>query len=319
MIQSVSANVGTTNQRTNYKDKAIKTGAAIAGGVVGLAVPYATIADNFTAASASDMQSMARFMSKLMPEVDTFENTAQNVTKIMQETGLDKKGVKFHAIDKYSTESINDLKNVINNNAKKSGKLYDRFKQNVFNMFKEGANAAYFPDTKDVVVSKHNLYSSAYHELGHAMNANGGFAAKALQKARVLTPLGVSIVAPIALAVGIFHKVDNTKPQEDKSKLEKTADFISNNAGKLTLASYVPLLAEEGLASIRGVKHAAKHLSPDKVTKLAMNYTKAWGTYALVAGLVSGGVALGIAVTKGIKAKFAEQKTAPTPQDNKVA
>ena len=85
------------------------------------------------------------------------------------------------------------------------------------------------------------------------------------------------------------------------------------------MASYVPLLAEEGLASIRGVKHAAKHLSPDKVSKLAMNYTKAWGTYAATAGLIAGGVALGVALAQGIKNKCTGQKTEQAPQDSKVA
>lgn len=319
MIQSVSTNVDNSNQRTSFKDKAVKTSAAVVGGTVGLAVPYLTLADNFKISSVADMQNSAKFMSKLMPEIDTFENTAQNVAQIMKETGLDKKGVKFHAIDKNSASSVNELKNIINNNVKQSGKLFTRFKQNVFNMFKEGANAAYFPDTKDVIVGRHNLYSSAYHELGHAMNANGNFATKALQKARNITPFGVSLVAPIVLAVGLLHKVDKTKPEEEKSKLEKTADFVSNNAGKLTLASYVPLLAEEGLASIRGVKHAAKHLSPDKVSKLAMNYTKAWGTYAATAGLIAGGVALGVALAQGIKNKYTGQKPEQAPLDSKVA
>ena len=82
-----------------------------------------------------------------------------------------------------------------------------------------------------------------------------------------------------------------------------TADFMKNHAAALTLASYVPMLGEEALASVRGVRQASKVASKDVVKGLTKNYAKAWGTYALVAGLVSGAVALGIAISDKIKQK----------------
>lgn len=294
--------------KKTFKEKAVTTGANIAGLGIGLAMPYTTLKDTFSKTTMSDAKNTAAFMAKFMPDVDTFENTAKNINKIIKDTGLEAKGVKFHGIDKNSTESMQELKNIISANIKKKNKLYNRLADNYLNIFRAGANAAYFPGSKDIVVNQANLYTSAYHEVGHAMNANGGFFGRALQKARNITPMGISLVAPVVLAVGLLHKVDKTKTQEEKGKVEKTLDFVSNHAGKLTLASYVPLLAEEGLASYKGLREAKKFLSPDKLKKLTANYAKAWSTYAITAALVAGGVTLGIAVANGIKNKFAAKQ-----------
>jgi len=142
------------------------------------------------------------------------------------------------------------------------------------------------------------------------MNANGNFFTKALQKARILTPFGVSILAPAALVVGLLHNVDKTKPKEQKSFGEKTADFIKNHAGLLTAASYIPMVGEEGLASIRGIKQAKKFLPKESVSKLKGNYLKAWGTYAGLALLVSAGVTAGVWISDVIK-KHAASKNQP--------
>ena len=307
---SVSTNV--SNDRANaINNRVVSAGSTLAGAGIGLAMPIVTLKDTFTFQTPAGIKSSREFMQKLMPEVDTFENTAKNVKSILKETGLDAKGVKFNAIDK-STEGLNTLNGVIDANITSKKPLMQKLKKVYRQMFEEGANAAYFTGTKDIVVNKNSLYSSAYHEIGHAMNANGnrGFLGKALQSARNITPFGVSVVAPIALAVGLFHKVDKNKPYEEKGKLEKTLDFVSNNAGKLTLASYVPLLAEEGLASINGVKIAKKYLSPEQLGKLKGNYIKAWGTYAMTAALIAGGVGLGVMIANGIKERYSSKQTA---------
>lgn len=293
----------------NNNDRIVNVGSGLTGAAIGLAMPAMTLKDSFTLHSPLEIDASREFLQKLMPEVDTFENTAKNVQSILKETGLAEKGVKFNAIDK-STAGKTRLKEIIDTNIKSKNPLMKKLKKVYTQMFGEGANAAYFTGTKDVVVHKESLFSSAYHELGHAMNANGGFASRMLQKSRSITPFGVSLVAPVVLAVGLLHKVDKNKPQEQKDNIEKSLDFVSNNAGKLTLASYAPMLAEEGLASIRGVKMAKKYLNPEQLGKLKGNYLKAWGTYAGVAGLVAGGVTLGILVANAIKEKFAPKQTA---------
>lgn len=271
-----------------------------AGAAIGLAVPGYTLYDSLRKMTPEYAKDVANFFQKLMPEADTLENTKKVSAKILEETGLKAKGVKINFIDG-SKESLDKLKQVISTEANQSTAFGKRLGSNYFETFKAGANAAFFPKANEIVVNSKNLYTTVYHEMGHAMNKNGNWLTKGLQKARAITPFGVSIFAPVFLAVGLFHKVDKNKPAEEKGKIEKTLDFVSDNAGKLTFASYLPLLAEEGLASIRGLKHAAKHLPTKTVQKLAMNYTTAWGTYAATAAIISGGIALGIKAANHIK------------------
>ena len=298
--QSAKNNI--KHQNNSQKTSARDIWGTVAGAGVGLAVPSYTLYDSVRKLSGSDAKYIAELMQMLMPEADKLERTKDVAEKIIEETGLKSKGVKVNFID--GTEaSLNHLREVIATDAPPKNAFGRRMGSNYFETFKHGANAAFFPDANEVVVNSKNLYTSVYHEIGHAMNKNGNFFTKALQKARVLTPFGVSIIAPIVLAVGLLHKVNKTKPQNEKGKVEKTLDFVSENAGKLTLASYAPMLAEEGLASIRGLKLASKHLPKDVIKKLGFNYMKAWGTYALLAGAVAGGVALGINVANKIKNK----------------
>lgn len=297
-VNSVSG-AGVNNNKTNRKREA---GAVLAGAAVGMATPAYVIYDSVSKMTPEKASTMAEAMKMLMPEVDTFARTKDVAGKILEETGLKAKGVKLNFVEN-TAESLNHLKEVIKTEASQSHAFGRRMGSNYFETFKAGANAAFFPKANEVVVNSKNLYSSVYHELGHAMNKNGNFFTKALQQARILTPFGASVLAPVFLAVGLFHKVDKTKPQEQKGKMERALDFVSNNAGKLTLATYVPMLAEEGLASVRGLKAAAKHLPKDVVKKLGANYAKAWGTYAMVAGAVSLGVAAGVKVADMIRNK----------------
>lgn len=274
----------------------------LAGTGIGLAVPAYTLYDSFKKLTPDAAKETAKGFQMLMPEADTLERTKEVAAKILEESGLKAKGVKINFIEQ-TEESLNHLKEIINTEAPSTNAFGRRLRSNYYETFKQGANAAFFPNANEVVVNSKNLYSTVYHELGHAMNKNGNWFTKGLQKARNITPFGVSLLAPVFLAVGLLHKVDKTKPQEEKGKLEKTLDFISDNAGKLTLATYIPMLAEEGLASIRGLKAASKHLPKDVIGKLGGNYLKAWSTYGLIAAAVSGGVALGIHVANNIKNK----------------
>lgn len=296
----------TKPKEASSKQNLKNTWGNLAGFGVGFAVPAYTLYDSISKMSPEKAKEMAGWMQQLMPEADTLENTKKVAEKIIEETGLKAKGVKINFIEN-TPESLNHLKEVISTEASSSHAFGRRMGSNYFETFKNGANAAFFPKANEIVVNSKNLYTTVYHEIGHSMNKNGNWATKLLQKSRAITPFGVSLVAPVVLAVGLLHKVDKTKPQEQKGKLEKTLDFVSENAGKLTFASYLPMLAEEGLASIRGLKQASKHLPKEIVGKLGANYLKAWGTYGALAAAVAGGVALGIKVADKIKNNNSEK------------
>ena len=286
------------------EDKNLKQEAKadIVGAGVGLMVPAYSLYSTFKKVTPQSAKKIADFMKDFVPEADTIERTKEVANKILEESGLKAKGVKLNFIDK-TPESLAHLKEIMGAESSHGSALGRRLFSNNYETFKEGANAMFLSKSNEIVVNSKNLYSSVYHELGHSMNKNGNWFTKALQKSRAIIPFGVSLLAPVLLATGLLHKVDKTKPKEQKGKIERVLDFVSDNAGKLTLASYIPLVAEEGLASIRGLKAAAKYLPKDVVKKLGVNYLKNWGTYAATAAAISGGVALGVSVANKIKEK----------------
>lgn len=182
---------------------------------------------------------------------DEIKQVKINAYTVLRNTGLQDKGVTINwytdnalkeAKEKAKTIRITSfktfkekLKLVI---ASKPKGLFS-FKQNKVNMLGKGSTL------------------SVFHEMGHAMNKHFGKLAKIAQKSRLVKYLSL----PIAL-YALF------KPSKAKIKKEnKEKDFIKNNVGKLTFATFIPILYEEGRASIRGWKEAKKVLSPELYAK----------------------------------------------------
>lgn len=293
-----------TNINNNSQTQQIPTSRKIAGAAVGTAIgatPLAYLAyDAVKPFKPEDIAKTQDFMRMIMPPIDSFENTKAVAETIIKNEGLADKGVKLFISNK-TPESVAHLDELFKNEKPKG--YVNKMKE----MFKNGLNACFYPKAKTVIINDEIAHSSVFHELGHAKDfTSKNIFMKALTKGRCLTPMNVSVVAPIALAVAMFHNVDRSKPQDKKGKVEKTLDFISNNAGKLTLASYAPMLAEEGIASARGIKMAKKYLNPKQISMLKGSYKKAFSTYATVALLVSGLVGFGAMLKEGIVNKKRE-------------
>lgn len=139
---------------------------------------------------------------------------------------------------------------------------------------------AFYTDRFKLAVAPKNKPSLILHELGHAINAHKGKFLKALQKSRMY----VSAV-PTALLIlnGLFKRRDNNP------------NFIERNAGLIGFAAFLPTIAEEGLASIRGVKAARKALGKSiNLAPLKRNYFFAWLTYLIA------GIGLGVAAKQSL-------------------
>ena len=80
---------------------------------------------------------------------------------------------------------------------------------------------------------------------------------------------------------GIFARKDD-KP-----------NFIERNAGLIGFASFLPTIAEEGIASLRGLKYAKK-LKGVNLSPLKRNYFFAWMTYVIA------GLGLGVAAKQAL-------------------
>lgn len=274
----------------NKKDDYIRTGI---GTTIGIA-PLGYLAyDTLKPLSKQEIKLYQQAMTNIMPAIDSFENTKAVAQTILNNEGLADKGVKIF-VSNNTPESTNKLNELFKSEKPKL------FVEKLKTMFQNGCNACYHPKSKTVIINDEIAHSSIFHEIGHAKHFNSkNPLMKLLVNSKNLTPMGISVVAPLALGVAMFHKVDNTKPQKDKSKTEKTLDFVSNHAGKLTLASYIPIVLEEGLASIDGIKMAKKYLKPEQISKLKGNYFKAFQTYAGTALLIAGIIGLANIIRKG--------------------
>lgn len=107
----------------------------------------------------------------------------------------------------------------------------------------------------------------------------------------------------LALGAALFknEKVDGEEP---KGFWDKTTTFIKNHCGKIAFIGMLPALAEEAMASVKGLKLAKGILSPEHLNKLKVFSAKAWLTYLGVA--VGSGLAVHIA--SSIRDKIAAPK-----------
>ena len=171
-------------------------------------------------------------------------------------------------------------------------------------VFKEGNNACYLPYTNKIITPDKSLQTSVFHEMGHALNNNGGSILKNLQKCRPLALIAPSVI----LMISLFNKRKTTdKPKENDSKIQKGADFVKKNASVLTGLSFLPMFLEEGIASLRGQKIAKNLIKDEKLSKELFKKIKLTNIAGFSTYLLSG-IITAVAIYLSIKAKDAIQK-----------
>ena len=240
---------------------------------------------------------------KELPQADNLRcwNAAQ---KAYQNSGLQKKGVELLDINPTNLEGVTkdtftkmdkNTKNIFGVSTKPKPKkprpkwkyiLFgpsgeDKLKSALKNI-SEGGNAAYHDGSKNVFVNKEKMGFSAFHEMGHAINANSSSLRKALSVGRHVSMLFV----PMMLAAAMLQKRTPESQFEPKSEQRKK-NFFKDNIGLITFGLMLPTVVEEGLASINGAAMAKKVLNPKDLKKLNITNAKAWSTYAVGAVLAS--------------------------------
>ena len=163
--------------------------------------------------------------------------------------------------------------------------------------FKLGLNAGYLPKANKIITPSHHLQTSVFHEMGHALNANGNKLLKGLQKVRPL-----ALIAPaIILTASLLNKRKTTDtPKENDNAIQKGADFVKKNAAGLTALSMLPIVLEEGIATLRGqgiAKNLVKNgnLSKEILKKVKLTNLGGFASYALT--LVGTALAVKTAIT----------------------
>lgn len=146
----------------------------------------------------------------------------------------------------------------------------------------------------EVVCNMDKLPTAVFHELGHAFNGNNSKFWKCMQGIRV-PAIAASMGLTLFAAFTKSEKADNN-PNSELTNAQKAKNFVRNNAGPLAFAAMIPVLLEEGMATIRGNAWAKDLLSPDiaknvcKGNKIAylsyLTTALALGASAFVAGKV---------------------------------
>ena len=146
--------------------------------------------------------------------------------------------------------------------------------------FKLGRNACFIPKSKEVLINTDKISIAGFHELGHALNAlKSKYGVKYLAKMRAPG----YVIAGLMEYFAIFSR---TKP---KGAPRSITDIIEDNCGKIAFFAMLPVVAEEAIASIRGVKLAKKTgLEQPFINNMKKLYVKALATYggrAVLGGL----------------------------------
>lgn len=291
----MSLSVSAVNNKDMYYSPS--TGAIIGGVTAG------TVVDGLVSAPKSIFSSQVIGKIGKISERLSAEELMQiekAMTDAIKKTGLDKKGVD---VLKATTENAKEVADIF---AKEMDigllkKLPKDIKNGIAKVLSKpiinGENACYAFSSKKIIMPEKKLSLAFFHEAGHAMNANLSKVGKILQKCRYAALLTI----PIALiALWKTKKVPNEKP---KNTLDKTTTFIKDNAGKLTFAAMLPILAEEGLATLKGNSLAKKLLSPELAKKVAKTNALGFTTYLLAAVLSGLGIYLGVKVKDSIASK----------------
>lgn len=246
--------------------------------------------------------------------------------------GFQKKGIDIFDISKEDFASFRDKKYAriessfdkkIENSKNFISKLILKYKKNYFlksskNLDEQvikGQNAYYSQYYEPIIKDGETIYKKTKkifidmsknphylpHESGHAqnfMNKNLEYAMHKIWK----NPYFLKKSLLLILAVSLL-----TKPQKEQSAVSKENKpknplypiglFIKNNCGKLAFLTLLPLVAEEGLASLNGQKMCKKYLDKAHLKILARSHIMSFISYLSMA------TATGLSVYLAAKAK----------------
>ena len=155
-----------------------------------------------------------------------------------------------------------------------------------------------------VIVNREKLPVATFHELGHAFNFNNSKFWGAVQKMRCPSMRLAALFAFLP-ALTKDAKAENgkelTKGQKFKNGLRKASPILAGLA-------MVPVLAEEGMASIRGCKWANQLLDKTLSKRVTKFNVAGFSTYVLTtAGIVLASL-VGKKVKDNIQAKQEQKK-----------
>lgn len=207
------------------------------------------------------------------------------IESALEKSGLKTKNLKIidagDAKNKKSLETLFSLKSLEEKYSKSKNFLTKLFLKRRIKKCKEiissvsnGTDAFYAPNNNWIVLNKKKRAISVFHEMGHAMNNHFSCVGKALQKIRHKNKYILGILVATAL-----FKRKKVEGEKTEGWFDKTTTFVKNNVGKLAFISFLPMLIEEAMASIKGQKLAKTLLSADKIKNITKHNSLGWLSY----------------------------------------
>lgn len=244
------------SSKTNIKAAALGTIGGLAGG---------SIAQNVCALSAAGVVAATSKLGNL-PQ-DTIDIIHAASEKALELGEVKNKGVSIEWL-KQSGKKLN---------------LFEKFKiisnpARIQEAIQEGLNAGYARNNK-IYMPENKVSFLAFHEIGHSINFNNSKFWKGMQKLR----MPALALASLPMIYGAISKESKAEDGKELNKKQKINNFIRNNAGKLSFATMLPVLAEEGMATIRGQKLANQLLPKNIARTVLKGNSVAYTSYLITA------------------------------------
>lgn len=282
--------VNGTKSENNKPSPLRKAVGITTGAVIGLTPGIRIIKSMVTPISEDTLKMYKMFTNIEVDPIGKFEKIKSYAEDIIEKTGLKTKGVKLQVLTPETIKKIEPLAE----DSSPIVKIIKSINTNARKQTSYGLNAMFLPIENTIFVNNENTYVGIFHEIGHALNFNNTRILKALQLCRTLTMFSLPVVAFCSLAVGLFS--NKKHPKKDKDNPENIIDFIHNNAGKLTFSAFLPILIEEGTASVKGIKLAKPYLNLAQNQMHKSRLFKEFRGYLSIPLIFAGSVALGIFV-----------------------
>lgn len=229
------------------------------------------------------------------------------IDEVVKKTGLDKNGLKILDATEENKLLVKDaLIESLPSNIQKLYKKNTGIKNYLDNyllnkmtkILIKGKNAVHIIKTGTIILNKDLMSTAAFHEMGHYINRHKSVAGKILNSLRI--PATFVTCAAVTCALFKRKKADGEKTT---GLFDKSTTFIKNNCTKLAFISTLPVLLEEGLASINAAKIAKKALAPAYLNKMNKFNTASWITYL--------GTTIGVTASTAIVSQIMDRLSAP--------
>lgn len=141
----------------------------------------------------------------------------------------------------------------------------------------KGKNAGFDIITNEIHVNREKMALTTFHEMGHAYNFNNVKTLKTIQKARPFLMAASIATAFLPVFVNetyLKYGQELTTGEKIKNKIRSASPFISG-------ACFLPILIEEGIASLRASKFAKPLLEKGVYRKMCGINASGFATYLL--------------------------------------